>query len=43
MDDVDLSFLSHGASSIYSNKSKCDDGCIALDWRNEGFTPEVCM
>ena len=41
MGSVDLALLRDGASSTYSNSSRCDDDCVALDWRNEGFTPEV--
>lgn len=41
MNSIDLDQLRYGASSTYSNSSNCDDECESLDWRNEGFTPEV--
>ena len=41
MDNIDLNQLRYGASSTYGNSSRCDDDCVTLDWRNEGFTPEV--
>lgn len=41
MDDIDWTLLSNGAISTYTNSSGCNDDCVALDWRNEGFTLEV--
>lgn len=41
LSSIDLSLLQDGASYTYSNSSRCNDECISLDWRNEGFTPEA--
>ena len=41
MDSIDLDQLRYGASYTYGNSSECDDERVSLDWRNEGFTPEV--
>ena len=41
LSSIDLSSLQDGARFTYSNSSRCNDECENLDWRNEGFTPEV--
>ena len=41
LSSIDASLLQSGASFQYSNSSRCEDDCVSLDWRNEGFTPEV--
>lgn len=41
LNDVDLSLLQDGAHTVFGNSSRCIDDCISLDWRSEGFTPEV--
>ena len=43
LSSIDLSSFKDGASFVYKNNSQCDDECVYLDWRNEGFTPEVIL